>query len=123
MVIDASAIAALVFSEPEAYTVRSKLSGRTLNAPVLVDFELANIRLMKLRRDPLNAAFYRAGFESFLCMPIERRSVDMSLLLELAERHGLTSYDASYLALAKMLGEPLFTLDRRLAMAAASTGH
>ena len=41
-------------------------------------------------------------------------------LLGLAERIGLTAYDASYLWLARRTGAELVTLDRRLAAAAAT---
>jgi len=48
--------------------------------------------------------------------------VDMRTLSALAERRGLTVYDASYLELALRLGGDLITLDRELAEAAAAEG-
>ena len=48
--------------------------------------------------------------------------VDMRALSALAERRGLTVYDASYLELALRLGGDLITLDRDLADAAAAEG-
>jgi len=48
--------------------------------------------------------------------------VDMRSLSALAERRGLTVYDASYLELALRLGGDLITLDRDLADAAAAEG-
>lgn len=47
---------------------------------------------------------------------------DMRALSALAERRGLTVYDASYLELAMRLGGDLITLDRELADAAAAEG-
>ena len=47
---------------------------------------------------------------------------DMRSLSALAERRGLTVYDASYLELALRLGADLITLDRELADAAAAEG-
>lgn len=41
--------------------------------------------------------------------------------LSLALEHGLSAYDASYLALARALDAPLVTADRRLAQAAAAS--
>lgn len=48
--------------------------------------------------------------------------VDMRSLSALAERRGLTVYDASYLELALRLSGDLITLDRELADAAAAEG-
>ena len=44
--------------------------------------------------------------------------VDHSAVLALAQRTGLTGYDASYLLLARTLEAELVTLDRQLAAAA-----
>ena len=48
--------------------------------------------------------------------------VDMRSLSALADRRGLTVYDASYLELALRLGADLITLDRGLALAASAEG-
>jgi predicted nucleic acid-binding protein len=48
--------------------------------------------------------------------------VDMRSLSALADRRGLTVYDASYLELAARLGCDLITLDRDLAQAATAEG-
>jgi predicted nucleic acid-binding protein len=47
---------------------------------------------------------------------------DMRALSVLADRRGLTVYDASYLELASRLGYDLITLDRELAQAATAEG-
>jgi predicted nucleic acid-binding protein len=44
--------------------------------------------------------------------------VDHAAVLVLAQRTGLTGYDASYLLLSRTLGVELVTLDRQLAEAA-----
>ena len=46
----------------------------------------------------------------------------MDIAFALAERHGLSSYDAIYLELAKRHTAPLATLDKTLARAAADEG-
>jgi predicted nucleic acid-binding protein len=45
---------------------------------------------------------------------------DHAVILELARRYSLTSYDSAYLELALRRGTPLATLDRKLAKAARS---
>jgi uncharacterized protein with PIN domain len=51
-VVDASAIAAILFQEPEAAAVVRQLEGHELVASALLDFELSNVCLTKLRRYP-----------------------------------------------------------------------
>jgi len=113
-VIDASALAALVFDEPEADLVAEYVRDRELVAPTLLSFEMANVCWVKIRRNPdereaLLAAFQTPG------LVIETLDVDHQAVVELALQTGLTAYDASYLWLARDLSIKLVTLDRQLA--------
>ena len=51
-VVDASAIATLLFDEVQAPEVAALMLGQQLVAPSLLGFELANVCLMKCRREP-----------------------------------------------------------------------
>lgn len=117
-VVDASAIGALLFGEPDAGSVAAALSGADLVAPTLLPFEVANICLKKIRRHRGEREALRAAFALFSRMTVRLVEVDHLEALELGERAGLTAYDASYLWLARRLGAELVTLDRRLAAAA-----
>jgi predicted nucleic acid-binding protein len=57
-----------------------------------------------------------------LGLRIEAQPPDLRAVSALAERHGLTTYDAAYLELAVRQGFGLITLDRQLANAAAAEG-
>ena len=117
-VVDASALAALIFSEPEADIVAGRLEGARLAAPSLLDYELANVCLVKMRREPDRRDALRAAYRIAHRLRIESVAVDRFGVLELAEATGLTAYDASYLWVARALGAELVTLDRKLAAAA-----
>jgi len=52
-VVDASALAALLFGEPEAEAVADRLEGSSLFTPTLLGDEIASVCLKKLRRDPI----------------------------------------------------------------------
>ena len=117
-VVDASALAALLFGEPEAETVASALDGVRLVAPSLLAFELTNVCLMKCRRHPDQRDALVAGFQMRDRLGIEEIAIDHSDALKLALKSGLTAYDASYLWLARQLGAELVTLDEALGRAA-----
>jgi predicted nucleic acid-binding protein len=118
-VVDASALAALLFAEPEAEAIAERLTGAKLTAPALLNYELANVCLTKIRRHPSQRDALRAAFGLAHRLKIETVAVDHAAVLDLAEATGLTAYDASYLWLARSLGGELVTLDRKLAAASA----
>jgi len=49
-VVGASALAAIMFGEPDAEEVAARLEGASLVAPLLLGFEIVNLCLTKLRR-------------------------------------------------------------------------
>lgn len=122
-VVDASAIAALLFGEPEGEAIAAKLGGARMVAPALLNFELANVCLIKSRRDPKQRAALTAAFRLHYTLGVEEIAVDYDSALELAVATGLTAYDASYLWLKQQLGAELVTLDRHLAHADAMSSR
>jgi predicted nucleic acid-binding protein len=118
-VVDASALAALVFGEPGAEVIAERLEDARLVAPSLLDYELANVCLTKIRRQPDQRGALRAAFWLAKRLKVETIAVDHAATLDLAEVKGLTAYDASYLWLARTLGAELVTLDRKLGAAAS----
>lgn len=118
-VVDASAIAALVFGEPEASEIAARLQAATLAAPVLLPFEVASVCLKKLARHPEQRKSLFAAFRLFKRLEIAQHHVDLQETVELAQQSGLSVYDASYLWLARHLRAELVTLDARLARAGA----
>jgi len=118
-VVDASALAALLFDEPEAKAVADRLEDGNLVAPALLSFEIASVCLKKLRNNPQQREALLAAFALYARMPIEIVEVDHADTLQLAEALGLSSYDAAYLWLAQKLAAELVTLDRKLQTAGA----
>jgi len=57
-----------------------------------------------------------------LRLRIDAAVPELRTISDLAERHGLSTYDAAYLELAARQGASLITLDKELAAAAASAG-
>ena len=117
-VVDASALAAVIFKEPEREEMARRLEGSRLIAPALLGFEILNVCLIKLRRHPEMRASLLQGFVLQGGLTIESAEIDHVSALVLAKRFRLTGYDATYLWLAQRLNAELVTLDRQLARAA-----
>jgi len=121
LVVDASALAAVLFGEPEAPKVAGQLGDAALVAPTLFSYEIANICWKKLRRHPEKRATLLEAYSFLGRMEVEEIEVSIPEALLLADRENLTVYDASYLWLSRKLGVELITLDGDLKAAAASS--
>ena len=117
IVIDASALIAVVFGEPEGDAVRDLCHGAQLLAPQLLDYEVANICLVKQRRYPDIADKLARQFSAFQLLALERLPVQIGEVHLLATQTSLTAYDAAYLWLALQQNCPLITLDSALSKA------
>ncbi len=122
-VVDASAIAAILFEEPEGPAIALRLTGMILVAPAILDFEMGNITLKKCRRHPELRDGMLRGFSALATLPVELHPVDRAETMDLATQAGLSFYDASYLWLARSLGVELITLDRKLQVAMQIIGN
>jgi predicted nucleic acid-binding protein len=94
--------------------------------PSLWHLEVANVLHIGVRRRRYGADFRDGALSDLSLYRIyvdsETHRQAWSATLRLAERHGLTVYDASYLELALRRRLPLATLDRQLRVAAESEG-
>ena len=115
IVVDASAVGAMLFNEPEGATIRAHIRDETLVAPELIDYELANICVKRMRRYSDEAAETLALLEGLHHVPIARVRVPAGQVAELAAQTNLSAYDAAYLWLALSRDAELVTLDQRLA--------
>jgi predicted nucleic acid-binding protein len=114
LVVDASAVGAMLFEEPEASTIRAHIRGETVLAPQLIDYELANICWRRVRRQPETQLETLAMLAAVASVSMTRVVVPPAEAATLAIRTGLSAYDAAYLWLAMAQDAELVTLDRRL---------
>jgi predicted nucleic acid-binding protein len=124
VVPDASVIVEMLLDDPRAGEAWERWleAERMLIAPPFVWVEVANA-LVRRRKMPRAAAAARIDliFESGLDT-VDRGYGGVLTMIDLATRHGLTAYDASYLALAIEIDAELATFDRELARAAEAEG-
>lgn len=118
LVADASVLAAIAFGEPTAQRARTELRGTRLYEPSLLPYELASIARAKIRRDPGQRQPILRALVIILSIEMELIEVDQVAVIRLALSSGLTTYDATYLYLARSLGVPVVTFDRQLRAAA-----
>lgn len=94
--------------------------------PSLWPVEVANVLLAATRRGRVGVDEWPQICAHLELLPIEIDPVSTSrvwgTVLEIANRHGLSVYDAMYLELASRIRMPLATLDRALVAAGRAAG-
>lgn len=118
VVVDASALVAMVLdSGPVGARTTELVAASDLAAPHLASFEATNIlrRQAAAGRVSEDAAALARGDLDDLDIDLWPFDAISARAWEL--RHNLTIYDASYVAVAELLGAPLVTLDARIARA------
>ena len=125
VVVDASIAAAWLLPEEDSDAAEAVIMALSDRAPVpsLFWHEARNIFVMAQRRGRIVAGEPVAAMGRLRRLPLEDAGAGSdSAVLALAIAHGLTPYDAAYLALAQERGLPLATLDQKLAQAARREG-
>lgn len=118
VVCDASAaVALLVDAGPDGKWATSALSGAELAAPALLHFETANVIRRLAIANLVSADQAVQAHADLLSLAIEQWPYDALAARAWELRRNLTSYDASYVALAELLGTALVTLDSRIGRA------
>lgn len=132
-VLDASIALAWAVDHPEPAGAReirlSFLRGRLAIVPSLWVLEIANGLVQAERRGKLSLAeierardLYESMMSSYIEVQTDSPQSGFREIQEIARRHQLTAYDASYLFLASQHRLPLATLDSSLISAAHKSG-
>ena len=122
LVIDTSAIIAVIANGSERATILERTAGAILTALYSVHWEVGNAFSAMFRRGRITLAQAKQALASYERMSFRFIDVDLGQSLELSQRLSLYAYDAYLLACALNSRTPLLTLDRKLAAAAASVG-
>ena len=108
-------MAALLFDQPAAAEVASRLGDAVLFAPTLLRYEIANVCLKKLALYPTRRRVFLRALSLLDETDLREMDVPADEVVKLARCQNLTAYDASYLWLARSLGLELVTLAHKLA--------
>jgi len=121
IVVDASALVDALTGVAGSESLRSRLAGEEIHAPMLIDFEVVSaVRGMSLGGH-LSAGRAEEVLIDFDDLPLHRWRAEAALRHRaFSLRNNLSAYDAAYVALAEALECPLVTTDAPLSR---SLGH
>jgi predicted nucleic acid-binding protein len=122
IVIDTSALLAVIVGEPERDRIVELTSGHTLVGPGAIPWEVGNAFSAMLKRRRLTLTEAQEGLRIFHTVHLRFLKVDMAHALSLAHQAGLYAYDAYFLDCAARHSAPLLTLDHGLKKAAKRIG-
>lgn len=118
LVVDASVlVVALADDTPLGDSARHRLRSGRLAAPELVDLELASVLRILVSTGTIEPRRADLALHDLIELPLERAPHTPLLPRVWHLRDNLTSYDASYVALAEALDTALLTADSRIARA------
>lgn len=122
MVIDTSALLAVLLAEPERDALITATAGVVLFAPASLPWEVGNALVAATRRQRLTASNAQRAWLAYETIPLRLLEVDVAQAMTTAVELGLYAYDAYMLELARQRRLPLLTLDKQLAAAALASG-
>jgi predicted nucleic acid-binding protein len=118
VVVDTSALLAVLLEEPERPALIAATTGAVLLAPASLPWEVGNALVAAIRRHRLTAAAARAAWGAYESVPVRLVEIDIEQAVLLAADLGVNADDAYMLELARRRGVPLLTLDAKLGAAA-----
>jgi predicted nucleic acid-binding protein len=114
LVIDTSAIIAVIVGEPERDGIIQATTGHALIGPGSIPWEVGNAFSAMFKRDRLTLEEALKGLAIFTSIPLRYVEPDFDMAMEISKKADLYAYDAYFLACAIRHKAPLLTLDRKL---------
>ncbi|NOZ70777.1 MAG: type II toxin-antitoxin system VapC family toxin [Chloroflexi bacterium] len=114
VVIDASAIIAVIANEPEKEILLELTVGADLIAPLSIHFEIGNAFSAMLKRDRISLSQALTALAIYQSIPIRFVEVDLLASIEIADQLAIYAYDAYLIHTAEKYRAPLLTLDKTL---------
>jgi predicted nucleic acid-binding protein len=122
IVIDTSALLAVIVAEPERDKIVKLTSGHTLVGPGSIPWEIGNAFSAMLKQKRLGLVEAQQGMKIFNSIPLRLVRVDLNNAISIAYETKTYAYDAYFLDCAVRHAVPLLTLDRALERAALKLG-
>jgi predicted nucleic acid-binding protein len=114
IVIDTSALIAVIVGEPEREKIVQITSGNILIGPGSIPWEIGNAFSAMFKQNRLALEEAERGLSIFMTIPIRYIDTDFSRALKLSKQADMYAYDAYFLDCAIRHKAPLLTLDQKL---------
>ncbi len=118
IVIDTSALIAVIVGEPERNRIVELTTGNTLIGPGSIPWEIGNAFSAMFKQNRLTLDEAQKGLIIFDGIPLRHIKPDFVNALKISKNANLYAYDAYFLDCAIRHKAPLLTLDRKLKIAA-----
>ena len=122
IVIDTSALIAVIAGEPERERIIDLTKGNTLIGPGSIPWEIGNAFSAMFKQKRLTLAEAEKGLSIFNGIPVRYIDPDFVKALKLSEQANIYAYDAYFLDCTIRHKAPLMTLDQKL-MTAVQNSH
>ncbi len=114
IVIDTSALIAVIVGEPERKRIVEFTTGNTLIGPGSIPWEIGNAFSAMFKQDRLTLDEAQKGLAIFASIPLRYVEPDFVNTLKISKQAKMYAYDAYFLDCAIRHKAPLLTLDRKL---------
>ena len=118
IVIDTSALIAVIVGEPERHRIIELTNGNTLIGPGSIPWEIGNAFSAMFKQNRLTLDEAKKGLAIFDSIPLRYSKTDSVNALKISKQINLYAYDAYCLDCAIRHQAPLLTLDQKLRTAA-----
>jgi predicted nucleic acid-binding protein len=118
IVIDTSALIAVIVGEPERKKIIEITTGNTLVGPGSIPWEIGNAFSAMFKQNRLAIDEARKGLVIFNSIPLRHIQPDFVNALKISKQTNMYAYDAYFLDCAIRHKAPLLTLDLKLKAAA-----
>jgi predicted nucleic acid-binding protein len=122
IVIDTSALLAVILAEPERGKIIQLTAAHTLIGPGSISWEIGNAFSALLKKKRIGLSEAHQGMKIFNSIPLRYVTVDMDRAISISHGTRTYAYDAYFLDCALRQLAPLLTLDQALVRSARKLG-
>lgn len=114
IVIDTSAVIAVILDEPEKKRLIELTKGTNLIAPASLNWEICNAFSVMFKRKRISLKDAISAIKIYKKIPIQFIDIDLKKTLEISFSSNIYAYDAYMVACSLTYKAPLLTLDELL---------